>query len=465
MASTPFRTVDVFLAITVLAVAGGARAWYLTACADGGNSGGPVRVQDDGPLQPKNLESGEQQTEVAALSDSLTQNHNFSVHAPFADGTEVTAHASPGLPWLLHWLDGLPLTGLSSPAKLRWLQSGLGALSALLYFYLARRIFDSSIAAFLAGLFCGLHPIWVADVAAVNDGVLASFLLALSMASGVRGVEDHSAGASLVYGVSLAGLALVRAALLPFGLAALLWYMVRARSLSRGWLLSLLAFLGFANGLAPWAMRNYQTFRDFIPVVDSAYVHLWMGNNPDATGGPMDEAAMLKAYASARDEEPGKVAEELSQLGQIQRYDLLGNEVIKQVQRDPAGALRHRLESGVCFVLGEKWLKDRAFWEKMGAQEIGPHWLLDSLPVTFNGTMLAMILLGLLGWRWSHAWPAATLPSLALIWVPLPYLLSHAEALHGPRLPIDGILLTYAALALCRLVSLGVPPANNRDAN
>ena len=47
--------------------------------------------------------------------------------------------------------------------------------------------------------------------------------------------------------------------------------------------------------------------------------------------------------------------------------------------------------------------------------------------------------------------PAAYLNLSALMWVPLPYLLSHAEALSGPRLPLDGVLLCYSAFVLACL--------------
>ena len=57
---------------------------------------------------------------------------------------------------------------------------------------------------------------------------------------------------------------------------------------SRGWLFALLAFLGFANALVPWTVRNYQLTGAIVPVVDSAWWHLWIGNSPDATGGPQD---------------------------------------------------------------------------------------------------------------------------------------------------------------------------------
>ena len=47
---------------------------------------------------------------------------------------------------------------------------------------------------------------------------------------------------------------------------------------------------------------------------------------------------------------------------------------------------------------------------------------------------------------------AASAEILAVLFVPLPYLLSHAEHLSGPRLPLDGVLLCYAAFALVSLI-------------
>src|SRR5262249_52900468 len=77
-----------------------------------------------------------------------------------------------------------------------------------------------------------------------------------------------------------------------FAVVAVLWYLLRCRSVRRGWLCALLAFLGFANGLAPWTLRNYQAFHDVVPVADSMYLHLWVGNNEKATGGPQTEQEM-----------------------------------------------------------------------------------------------------------------------------------------------------------------------------
>ena len=48
----------------------------------------------------------------------------------------------------------------------------------------------------------------------------------------------------------------------------------------------------------------------------------------------------------------------------------------------------------------------------------------------------------------------AGLAALAVMWIPLPYLLSPAESLTGPRQPLDGVLLTFAAFAIGCLVPL-----------
>src|SRR5262249_12098939 len=82
-----------------------------------------------------------------------------------------------------------------------------------------------------------------------------------------------------------------------------------------------------------------------------------------------------------------------------------------------------------------------------------PDWLSPALPTILYGSLLAMIPLGVIGWRWTHAWRRESrLLAVAPLLVPLPYLLSHAEWLQGPRLPLDGVFLTFAAFVLACVV-------------
>jgi hypothetical protein len=111
------------------------------------------------------------------------------------------------------------------------------------------------------------------------------------------------------------------------------------------------------------------------------------------------------------------------------------------------------LRAAIAFFLGDSWLENRSLAEEPGGSCADGDWLSPLLPVLLPGALLGMLLLGVLGWRWSYGWRRAAMPSsLAVMWIPLPYLLSHAEALHGPRLPLDGVLLSYAALAIVYLL-------------
>jgi 4-amino-4-deoxy-L-arabinose transferase-like glycosyltransferase len=424
-----FGLPDWLLFVLTLALAAGVRAGYLATCADQGRNGGPLAVQDP------------ERTELDALVRNLKGHQSFQGPAPFAEGEEPTAHRAPGYPWLLSGLARV----VDAPAldgTVRWLQCGLGALTAGLYFLFARRAFRSLLVAALAGLACALHPFQVIDTAAVADGVLASFLLALALVLGCRAGQTGGPFASLVYGLALAGLALVRAALLPFAFVALAWLLLRSRRLPRGWLAALLAFLGFANGLAPWTVRNLQAFHEPVPVVDSAWLHLWVGNNPHADGGPRTREMEDSAPPGLKEVQP-----------QPERYARLAGPVWEEVRSHPAQTLRRRLQAGLAFVFGADWFKNGRLAEETSPGAALPDWLARSYPAVLQGTLLALLLLAALGWRWSYGWRWESLPaSLALIWVPLPYLLSHAEALSGPRLPLDGVLLCYATFALACLV-------------
>jgi hypothetical protein len=42
---------------------------------------------------------------------------------------------------------------------------------------------------------------------------------------------------------------------------------------------------GVGLPIAPWTARNYYTFETFVPITTNSAINLYMGNNPEATGG------------------------------------------------------------------------------------------------------------------------------------------------------------------------------------
>jgi Dolichyl-phosphate-mannose-protein mannosyltransferase len=488
-----FGFLDFILLLLVLAVAGGSRAGYLITCCDNGRAPGPLLVQDPrigfdslGAVVSTDVQAGrgggtppgggggggggggaprrrrvaaENTTPVVAGFGSATELDDlvssvdssikegrflglemYNSRSPIATRSERSAYTAPGYPLIV----GLLANRISSDqlgAVIRWGQCVLGALTAGLYFLFARRAFGGSlIVATLAGIFCAVHPFWVIDTATIDDGVLTTFLLAAAMFFGARGAQSSGALSSLLYGLALVALALTRAALLPFAVVALLWFLLRSRSIVHGWLCALLAFLGFAIGFTPWLVYNWQRFHEVVPVVDSAYASLWEGNHRHATGGPASTADWI----SVRD---------LAGLSRQHRYTELGAQMETEVKRDQVETVRRRLAAGLYFFVGEQWFRDGQLAEEVPGAEEMPDWLARSYPGALAGSLFAMLLLGVLGWRWTYGWRFLAMPSsLAVMWIPLPYILSHADALSGPRLPLDGVLLTYAAFAIVCLV-------------
>jgi 4-amino-4-deoxy-L-arabinose transferase-like glycosyltransferase len=435
----PFGLADWLLMLLVLGVAAGLRTIYLHAGAD-------YSVQDTAPV----VMLPGRPTEMQSLAKNLKEHTWFGTLAPFAEREEQTAHRAPGLPWVLGVIAKI-VSADNFDYAVRWLNATLSTLAAGVYFLFARRAFRSLTVATVAGLFCAAHPFWLANMRVYDDGPLVCFLLGLALLLGARAGQTGGPFASLLYGLTLAGLSLVRAALLPFAFVALVWFLLRSRTLARGWLCGLLAFLGFANGLAPWTVRNIQVFGEPMPIVDSLYLHLWIGNNPKATGGPLTEAEMLKdAPTEKMRDDKGKL------LPQPARYAKLGDAVLSDVRDEPEAAIQRRVKAALYFLFGQ-----RLFTQGVLADGNAPLWLRVSL----NTDLLVMLLLAALGWRWSYAWRLESMPaSLAVIWLPLPYILSHAEGLSGPRLPLDGVLLTYAAFALCCLLPKIGRPLRERSA-
>jgi hypothetical protein len=430
MQETPRPSVmDWLWPIIVLLVAFGARSWYLAESADFGKNTGPVHVQE--------VREG--------LGDELRllqEEKDFYSQAPWAAAPERTAHTAPGYLFFVFVLNQLP-TDLNQTVA--WTQAVLGSLAAMFYCLLARSVFRGQAVAALAGLFCALHPFWIVNVAELNDGVLASFLLSLALFLGSVGGKSGGALTSLVFGLVLALLAMVRAPLLVFAFIGMLWYLWRCRTASRSWLNAALAFLGFVNGLAPWMVRNYQAFHDVFPIVDSTYYHLWLGNNPLATGGPMARDRQMQALSSQRDMDP-KLSEHLAEMSQPARFNSLARDVRQEVQGRPAATLYRRITAGWLFWLGgeeDNFFKSFQYW-----QDDEP-WIVNAWPGIINGTILVMLGLAVLGWRWSYPWAYhGRLLTLAVIFCFLPYFLSHTDGLQGSRLPLDGVLLTLAAVAV-----------------
>lgn len=460
----PFGLADLLSLLLVLAVAAGLRVGYLVACCDKANTSGPLRVQEP----PRKPAGSEREDELEQLIRNVRDSRSFSCGAPFAgkqeggaaDREEPTAHVAPAFPWLVGNFAKF-VNEKSLDSLVRWIQALLGTLTAMLYFFFARRAFRSLRVGLVAGLMTAANPFWIISTGTLDDATLASFALGGCLFLSGQAGEKGGPLNSLMLGLALGGLGLVRAALLPFAFVGLVWFLIRGRALPNSWLCGLLSFLGFLTALAPWTVRNYKTFGEPVPVVSSTYLHLWIGNNPTATGGPWAEDKMQPA----RPEELPKAK------NQQARYSQLGKEVVAEVREKPGATLRRRLHAAIAFFVGDDWLSKGELARQTSATLATPaepkegepkvsepkkslsDRLVEGQSFLLHFALVGMLSLAILGWRWSFVWRWESIPAmLAMVWVPLPYVLGHAEALSGPRLPLDGVILCFAAFGLVGLM-------------
>ncbi len=377
--------------------------------------------------------------------------NGFQSKAPLGpDKEELTAHRAPLYPVFRAGIEQSAekvneYVTLSQPAAVRYLQAVLGAFTCLLYYMIAWRGFGRhQLLALLVGLAAAAYPFWVINVGELEDGVLTSFLLAWSLYLGVSIGQQGGTIRPLLLGVVLAALTLTRAALLPFAVVIQLWFCLRCRRVPQGWMGCILMIAGFAGGLAPWLLHGFQTFHKPIPVVSSAWFHLWVGNN-QASDGSDYQWAMKKRLDPA-------LVTKLEQTPQEERYALLAETVVNEIIEKPWEACKRRLKSLLQFMSGTNSLTGNVYWP--GDKAIAaPGWVKPMLV----GSLILMFAFAFLGWRWSYGWKNESAPlSLALFWIPLPYILSHAGTFHTARLPLDGVLIVLACLGLlCLLPGIG----------
>jgi hypothetical protein len=428
-----FTFFDFMSLLLILLLALGARAAYLHfACEDGG--GKPAwRVQGEHAHLPTKPREDDRSGELAQLVENWHEQGEFKCQAPLAASEEVTAHIAPGYSWTFSQVSRL---NMDDERVMRWAQAGLGTLTALFYYLFARRAFGSRRVAFVAGIAAAVYPFWILNTAELHDGVLATFALALVLVLGTRGSQSGGVLTSLLFGLALAGLVMVRATFLPFSLVALIWFVLSCRKVRMGWLCAVLAFLGYATGINPWIVRDYRVFGEPAAVVTSPFLHLWMGNCPQARGAELTEQQLKESLSAARYQEL------IDEKNQARRYNMLAHDVLDSVTSDPKGTCDRRVLSTLAFLLGRSWFDNDN--HPLAESVNPPEELTDHQAQTvLIGTLVVVFFLSFVGWR-----QPSRLAALAVFWVPLPYVLSHAEMLSGPRLPLDGVLLCLAAYAL-----------------
>jgi 4-amino-4-deoxy-L-arabinose transferase-like glycosyltransferase len=226
--------------------------------------------------------------EMGRIGRSIASGHGFG--NPFNEATGPTAWEPPLYPFLIAGV--FKLFGIYSRASafiLLSINSVFSALTCIPIFLIARRSFSEKVAIWSGWLWAVLPPVmywctrwvWETSLAALLLAVIFWFALTLEEKDGWKPWLWFG----LLWGVS----ALTNTSLLAFLPASGLWPWYRRWKLGKKSLSGIaLASIVFAVCLAPWLIRNHQTFGKFVFIRSNFGAELRLGNGPGANGTWME---------------------------------------------------------------------------------------------------------------------------------------------------------------------------------
>jgi len=264
--------------------------------------------------------------ETGRIASSLASGHGFA--NPLFVETGPTAWTTPVYPYLLAAIFNLfGIYTKTSAFAILGLNALFSALVCLPIFFIAQRIFGRKTALVAAWIWAAF-PYAISITAFVWDTCLSALLLATLFLLSFR-VRDKPVRAWTCFflGVAWGFAALTNASILSLFPFLVAWSLAPQWQKRRRWLLAAsLAMLGLFATLLPWQVRNYQALHHLIPLRDTFWLELWIGND-----GYTQTEADLRAHPTINPAE----RDDFVRLGEIPYMQLKRKQALTVIARHP----------------------------------------------------------------------------------------------------------------------------------
>lgn len=309
-------------------------------------------------------------------------------------------------------------------------QALLGGLIPYLVFLIARRLRGSKVGLVAATIAC-LYPYYVYNAGALYDTQTTTILLLLVVYLALVSREAPRLPVSAAQGCALGLLALSRSIAVTLVPVAVLWTF---RGERRALHAALVLALAVATVL-PWTVRNHMVTGEFIPISVGGGREFLYGNSPNATATSQSRVGIPEDLRG--------LPREIGYAGADRMYLARGLEYVKQ---DPARAVRlyfAKLANLYRFYptpqTQNRFTTVRSAW--ISILSYGPMFLLGLVGIVLERR------------RWNRYAPLlATLVTFTLVY---PVFTTNVRY----RLPLDGLLMVFCAVALARIASRVSPRA------
>ncbi len=213
-------------------------------------------------------------------------------------GNDYRALLHPFYPLLcagIYWLFG------SLPVAVAYTQIIIFGLVAWMSYKIGKEVFCGE-TALLATLLVCLHPgLFVYTTRKLHSLIVDTFWFLLFLLFTLKLQKEINVKRAVFAGMILGCAILSRPTILLFGGVALIWLLKQWKFLLRKKILFLFILLLTVTGmLIPWVVRNFIVFGRFVPMSTSSGIHLWRGNNPDATGTLYTSSGEIIMYKDAK---------------------------------------------------------------------------------------------------------------------------------------------------------------------
>ena len=395
--------------------------------------------------------------ESAEIARNVVNGDGYSMKLPWGPKSMLTAHMPPGVVYLLA---GLYKTGVPHPHFWFLILNLIAATATLpIIFSIARMAFSPRagwLAAilYLVDLNLSFTVTWVQETA-LNVFFTTAGIWAVcravylwqsrepqtlsDAATDLAGIPKSTRRADF-YLADLAGIcfglgALIRPVILMTATLAMLWLLSRKQ-------VPFIARLRFAVTttfltivlIAPWTVRNYAVFKQFIPICQNWAINVWLGYSEGAGGSQWNREGKLHLPT-------GTLAKQLASLDEERQIDeVLTQDAWNYTKKNPWSALMLRPK---CFLYF--WL-DHNYW-------IDPM----PIPVSSKIRIANYILVGLTFFSMLVYWRSQGIPRLLLIVMvctAIFYTVFHADAGNRFRMQIEPIMLIFIAQLAARFLSL-----------
>lgn len=240
--------------------------------------------------------------EMGRIGASLASGHGFS--SPFGPATGPTAWEPPLFPYFIAGV--FRVFGIYSRASaiaILTTNSLCSALTCVPIFLIGRRMFAEKVAIISAWAWVLLPNVIFWCTRAVWETSLSALLLALVIWLTLTMEEREGWAQWFGFGLLWGIIALNGTSLLAFLPAAGLWsWYRRAKAGKKSFGGVVLASVVFFAAIAPWLVRNYETFGKFIFIRDNFGAELRLGNGNGADGtlmlylDPMHDPAAIRQF-------------------------------------------------------------------------------------------------------------------------------------------------------------------------